>query len=48
MHGYGAQAIDHAKSFLEDWHDQHYWKSKKSKAQVQADADSADLVESLT
>ena len=47
MHGYGAQAIDHAKSLLEAWHDQHHWKSKTSKVQVQADADSADLVESL-
>ena len=48
MHGYGAQAIDHAKSFLEDWHDQHYWKSKKAKAQVEAEPENEDLVESLT
>jgi hypothetical protein len=48
MDGYGVQAIDHAKSLLEDWHDQHYWKSKTSKVQVQADAESADLVDSST
>ena len=48
MHGYGAQAIDHAKSFLEDWHDQHYWKSKKAKAQVEAEPVNEDLVESST
>lgn len=46
MHGYGAQAVDHAKSLLEAWHDQHHWKSKTSKVQVQADAESADLVDS--
>lgn len=44
MNGYGMQSIDHAKSLLEDWHDQHYWKSKKSKAQLQAQ--STDLIES--
>ena len=29
--GYGKEAIDHAVSKLQAWHDQHYWKSKKSK-----------------
>ena len=48
MHGYGAQAIDQAKSFLEDWHDQHYWKSKKAKVQVEAEPENKDLVESST
>ena len=48
MHGYGAQAIDHAKSFLEDWHDQHYWKSKKAKVQVEAEPENKDLVECAT
>jgi hypothetical protein len=48
MHGYGAQAIDQAKSFLEDWHDQHYWKSKKAKAKVEAEPENEDLVESST
>ena len=48
MHGYGAQAIDQAKSFLEDWHDQHYWKSKKAKVQVEAEPENKDLVECAT
>jgi hypothetical protein len=48
MHGYGAQAVAHARSLLEAWHDQHHWKSKPSKVQIQSDADSADLVESST
>jgi hypothetical protein len=48
MRGYGAQAIDHARSLLENWHDQHYWKSKKAKAQVEARPKNEDLVESST
>lgn len=44
MNGYGMESIDHAKSLLEDWHNQNYWKSKKSKAQLQAQ--STDLVDS--
>ncbi len=39
MYGYGAQAIEHAKSLLEDWHDQHYWKSKRSKKTLDAPQD---------
>jgi hypothetical protein len=37
--GYGQQAINHAMSKLEDWHDQHYWKSKKPKNQVDVPQD---------
>jgi hypothetical protein len=48
MRGYGSQAIDHARSLLEDWHDQHYWKSKKAKIQVEARPENEDLVESST
>ena len=46
MDGYGVQAINHARALLEDWHDQNYWKTKKSKAQVDTTAQSTDLVES--
>ena len=44
LDGYGLQAIDHARSLLEEWHDKHYWKSKKPKAQLQAQR--TDLAES--
>lgn len=37
--GYGQQAIDHAMSKLEDWHHQHYWKTKKSKKTIDAPQD---------
>lgn len=32
--GYGKQAIDHARFKLQEWHDQHHWKNKKSKQTV--------------
>ena len=48
MDGYGLQAIDHAKALLEDWHDQHYWNSKKSKAHDESNEENTDLVESST
>ena len=32
--GYGKQAINNVLYKLEDWHDQHYWKPKKTKSQV--------------
>jgi hypothetical protein len=38
-HGYGKQAIDDVMSKLEDWHHQHYWKSKKSKKTADAPQD---------
>ena len=37
--GYGKEAIDHALSKLQAWHDHHYWKSKKSKKTVDAPQD---------
>ena len=40
-HGYGKQAIDDVMSKLEDWHHQHYWKSKKSKKTAEAPQDDA-------
>jgi hypothetical protein len=46
MDGYGVQAINHARALLEDWHDQHFWKTKKSKSQIDVNAQSTDLVES--
>ena len=46
MDGYGEQAINHARSLLEDWHDLNFWKTKRSTAQVDTTAQSTDLVES--
>jgi hypothetical protein len=40
-HGYGKEAIDDVMSKLEDWHHQHYWKSKKSKKTAEAPQDDA-------
>jgi hypothetical protein len=37
MHGYGDEAIQHARSTLKAWHDQYYWKSKKPKSQAATD-----------
>ena len=37
--GYGEQAINYAISKLQAWHDQHYWKSKKSKKTADAPQD---------
>jgi len=45
MNGYGAQAVKHAKSLLEDWHDQHYWKSKKAKTQSELQPENENLAE---
>ena len=45
MNGYGAQAVKHAKSLLEDWHDQHYWKSKKAKTQSELHPENENLAE---
>ena len=42
--GYGKQAIDHARSKLQEWHDLHYWKNKKSKQTVNAQQDDAVTV----
>ena len=42
--GYGKQAIDHARSKLQEWHDQHHWKNKKSKQTVIAQQDDAVTV----
>lgn len=40
-HGYGKEAIDDVMSKLENWHHQHYWKSKKSKKTAEAPQDDA-------
>jgi hypothetical protein len=40
-YGYGKQAIDTAIEKLEAWHEQHYWKSKKSKSTVYVPQDDA-------
>jgi len=45
MNGYGTQAVKHAKSLLEDWHDQHYWKSKKAKTQSELQPENENLAE---
>jgi hypothetical protein len=42
--GYGNQANDHARSKLQEWHDLHYWKNKKSKQTVNAQQDDAVTV----
>ena len=42
--GYGKQANDHARTKLQEWHDQHHWKNKKSKQTVNAQQDDAVTV----
>ena len=42
--GYGKQANEHARSKLQEWHDQHHWKNKKSKQTVNAQQDDAVTV----